>query len=286
MKKTFLLILASAFLPLAAFAQSLNFSPLRVPQFVSVSAVSASDLQLTRLNGVDVFINSGTVALGHRAIVGRTLNVSATAIGYRALQALASGGNANTAFGFDTLRSTNTGIGNTAVGTGAGLANTTGGANVLIGNNAAANGNHFNDVVIGFEAGLNKSGGSQNVLIGNRAGLAMTNGTNNIVIGASGTLVSASGSNQLVIGNALYATNISTSGAWAASFGLNQTQPSATLHVSGTSILGTCTTTLTCGTPQRGAVCYSTVRQALSVCNGSNSWIVVTSNTLVSASGL
>lgn len=62
--------------------------------------------------------------------------------------------------------------------------------------------------------------------------------------------------------------------------------PSSTLHVSGTSILGICNATITCGAPQNGAACYSTVRATLALCNGAGSWIPLVSTTIVSASGL
>ncbi|ACI54450.1 hypothetical protein Rleg2_1156 [Rhizobium leguminosarum bv. trifolii WSM2304] len=62
--------------------------------------------------------------------------------------------------------------------------------------------------------------------------------------------------------------------------------PSATLHVSGTSILGICNASMTCGTSQQGATCWSTVKKSWAGCDGASSWVVQTSTTSVSASAL
>ncbi|ANL71936.1 hypothetical protein AMC83_CH01953 [Rhizobium phaseoli] len=62
--------------------------------------------------------------------------------------------------------------------------------------------------------------------------------------------------------------------------------PSATLQVSGTTIPGICNSSMTCGTQQEGATCWSTVKKSWAGCNGANSWVVQTSSTSVSASAL
>lgn len=61
--------------------------------------------------------------------------------------------------------------------------------------------------------------------------------------------------------------------------------PSATVVVSGTTMLGNCNAAVTCGAPQESAVCYGTTRKTYYVCNGLNSWIPLVSTTAVSASG-
>ncbi|MGG7581697.1 hypothetical protein [Rhizobium sp. Nf11,1] len=62
--------------------------------------------------------------------------------------------------------------------------------------------------------------------------------------------------------------------------------PSASLHVSGTSILGICNSSITCGSSQQGAACWSTVKKSYAGCDGAGSWVVQTSTTSVSASAL
>lgn len=60
--------------------------------------------------------------------------------------------------------------------------------------------------------------------------------------------------------------------------------PSATLHISGTSILGNCATNVTCGAQQAGAMCYRAANNVYYFCDGANSWTPITTSTKVSAS--
>lgn len=102
--------------------------------------------------------------------------------------------------------------------------------------------------------------------------------------------------NNAAAGNTFHFGRVQTGTYWvfnpggtSATVGINTAvgkDPSASLHVSGTSILGICNSNVKCGTNQKGAVCFSTVKNSLASCNGSNSWIPLTSTTLVSASGL
>lgn len=74
--------------------------------------------------------------------------------------------------------------------------------------------------------------------------------------------------------------------AFGATPPLNSFTPSATVHVSGTTIFGICRTNVVCGAPQLGASCFSTVQGRPVYCNGANSWIPAVVTTAVSASAL
>lgn len=68
--------------------------------------------------------------------------------------------------------------------------------------------------------------------------------------------------------------------------GVSTINPSVTLHVSGTSILGRCNAGVTCGANQLSALCYSSTFNSYAMCNGANSWTLLTSSTIISASSL
>lgn len=58
------------------------------------------------------------------------------------------------------------------------------------------------------------------------------------------------------------------------------------MQVSGTSILGNCNTSVTCGSTAAGAMCYRTTNNTYYYCDGANSWTPLTVGAKVSASTL
>jgi len=94
---------------------------------------------------------------------------------------------ANTAVGYQALKSNNGGDNNTAVGHNAGLAVVNGGNNTLI----------------GTQAGVAVTSGANNTLIGQGAGGVLTTGNNNVVVGRDTDLAANSNNSSIIIGEGL-----------------------------------------------------------------------------------
>jgi hypothetical protein len=150
-------------------------------------------------------------------------------VGVRALAHLTPGGNpGNTAFGFDAVNYTSsgveiTGIGydalwsnisgnsNTGVGAQVGLFNQLGSFNTMLGAQAGkgtdtpANSNYSYNTFLGYQNGFYVTTGSNNLTAGHHSGVSLTTGSNNVIL--SGTAanefplpVLSTGSNNLSLG--------------------------------------------------------------------------------------
>jgi hypothetical protein len=156
-------------------------------------------------NGNEALYNNTTgnnnTANGSRALRSNTTGDYNAANGYYALWTNTTGsfntangyalssnteGSYNTANGYQALQLNKTGNGNTANGSNAGRYNTTGSANTLMGYYAGegTSGNSFSSsTIMGYQAGLSLTTGSDNILLGFRAGDNLTSGSSNIIIG-------------------------------------------------------------------------------------------------------
>ena len=172
--------------------------------------------------------------------------------------------NGNTAFGYNALTNTTSGIKNTAIGTEALTSNTTGYGNVAVGNktlsslvngtgniafgqNAAVNlvsGN--NNIVLGLDALSQGNVASENVSIGGDSLKLLNSGTENTAVGYNSgqNLISASQGNVVIGNNAgpstptqesnkLYISNTSGSPLIGGDFLNKEVNISASLHLSG-----------------------------------------------------
>ena len=154
------------------------------------------------------------------------------AIGESALHKVTTDGNFNTAVGYNSGSSLDSGAGNVAIGSDA-LSGTTGygsTGNVVVGNSAMsgnANGtynvvvgadagdglnNAVSNILMGYSAATNLGTGLYNIILGDNAADNLTAGSNNIVIGAT-SVANATGSNQLNIGNFIKASNMGMTGS-------------------------------------------------------------------------
>jgi hypothetical protein len=124
-------------------------------------------------------------AEGEDALFSLTTGVNNTAVGFEALFNNVKGNN-NTAVGWSALLHNTKGLANTAIGSQAMQTNTTGDANVAFGvftlfNNSTG----FRNVAIGTES-LKKVNGFDNVGLGYEAGMNISTGSFNICIGNPG----------------------------------------------------------------------------------------------------
>ena len=164
-------------------------------------------------NAMSAVANSDNcVAVGYEALKssGTTdSNIDAsTAIGYKALTALTTGGN-NTAVGKDALLSLTSGDHNCSFGIGALATEELGQNSIAIGSTAlytqeAGSETGMNNIGIGRNALYNNVTGAKNIAIGTSVGATGTNnfvnGNNNVFIGDSTTGSKAAPTNQIVIG--------------------------------------------------------------------------------------
>ena len=108
---------------------------------------------------------------------------------------------------------------------------TTGDFNIGIGSNAMANQAGQYNIGLG-ERALDGGTGDYNLAFGVNAARYQTSGDNNIAIGVSSSLPSLTGSNQLSIANSIYGFDMGQ--ADIAKIGINTTNPTESLEVSGT----------------------------------------------------
>jgi hypothetical protein len=188
-------------------------------------AVGKNAMQNTTSAGGNVAVGAGalaadttggsSVAIGASAIPIGTNSFYNTVVGAYSGSNISNGANQNVvigalAFQFPTTASYNTAVGQNAM---QGVSGTplTGSFNVAIGISSLLNsqGNSYNNVSIGGNAGQYVTTGYQNTIVGAGAGAAITTGANNILIGNSvNTPTSANVSNTLNIGNAIYGTGM------------------------------------------------------------------------------
>jgi len=122
------------------------------------------------------------------------------AIGHRAGESLAEGGDGNVFLGFESGVHTTTGFGNIFIGRESGIMNTTGSFNTGIGYKAGkSNLEGINNIHIGFAAGEEAVNGSHNVYIGADAGHE-SQGVANVFLGTSAGWNARSGSGNVIIG--------------------------------------------------------------------------------------
>ena len=158
------------------------------------------------------------VAIGNYTLNNNVSGVSNIAVGYCSQQF--STQNGNTSIGSLSLNALIDGLENSAFGA---LA-----LNTVYGSN---------NVGLGARAGNNLQTGSNNIFIGYNAGYGTTNSNQNIIISGDNTFNTRSGDNYLQIGNSIYGNNIYTAGN--SQIGINKSNPSGSLDVSGTVIADT-----------------------------------------------
>jgi len=122
-----------------------------------------------------------------------------TLIGYKAGQAIESGGVRNTLLGHASGFKITTGDDNTSLGQLAGFGNLTGINNTFIGSNSGLSDNttsHSNNTAVGFETLKLITDGASNTVMGSLAGDSITTESNNTLIGKSaGSTISHSSAN-------------------------------------------------------------------------------------------
>ena len=199
-------------------ATTINFGATSGTTTINHDLVVDKDLTVGTTSG-DVVTLNGTVdvALADLSIrggnadpmrVGRGIGEvnTNTALGCRAINS-ASSGSQNTAVGFETLFTTNTGASNTAIGNRALRANGIGTKNVAVGSDAqlvALSGEK--NVSVGNNTLESNSTGNANVCIGHYAGYGVV-GSGNVLIGpaddenSTNATYNVIGSRQLVIGS-------------------------------------------------------------------------------------
>lgn len=141
-------------------------------------------------------------AVGYQAGYTNTTGTNNVAIG-RLSMFLNSSGAANTSVGSQALYS-NTASDNVAIGGEAMYANTSGANNTAVGRYALqANTTASNNTAVGYQAGYNITTGSQNASLGSNAGLNVSTGSYNICLGklaGSGATPVTTGSQNIHIG--------------------------------------------------------------------------------------
>jgi hypothetical protein len=169
------------------------------------------------INATTTFNNEDVTVRGIRVGRGASGVDTNTAFGKEALRLVVGigAGNQNTALGYETLFSNNTGSRNVVVGFRAGRTITNGADNVAMGNDALYTTTvGTKNIAIGTETLFSNVAGEHNVVIGYKAGWGIS-GSGNVVIGPAQNgntsdvtyqLPNPTGSNQLVIG--------SGAGAW------------------------------------------------------------------------
>jgi hypothetical protein len=209
------------------------------------------------LSNISASATAYNTAVGYQAL-SSSVGPQNTAVGGKALSFTSNVNGQNTAVGY-LSQTTQTATGNTSVGAntlilspgnyntviginaGQNMQSTSSnniaiGQNALLGNATSLSSSTYN-IAIGTFAGQNSyasASTTNNIYIGNRAGIN-SSGSSNIVLGgntgASFDVPVIGGSNQLVIANAIYGTNIYTTGS--TKVGINMTTPANTLDVQG-----------------------------------------------------
>lgn len=154
---------------------------------------------------------NNNTAIGYNAGNAITTGDKNTAVGVSSLTAVTTGAD-NTGLGYNSGTSITTGNYNTLLGFQAGDAITTGSSNVAVGYNAlsAEDGNGLN-VAIGANAlgNLNAGANAENVAVGHDAGASATTGGENTIVGATAGDALTIGEKNVAIGhNALGADDV------------------------------------------------------------------------------
>jgi len=134
-----------------------------------------------------------------------------TAFGYYALNATApaatdangnaTGGQLNSAFGYDALLLNTSGSDNSAFGASALTYNTSGTANIALGSGALElNTTGNNNIGIGAAAMKSNEAGSSNTVIGGFAFFSASSGSNNVMVGQQAGAFTNSGSGNVILG--------------------------------------------------------------------------------------
>ena len=147
-----------------------------------ISSVSSSHDTLATALAIKTYVDNQTVTA--TGIVGT--GTGNTAIGTNAMDSVQSGGNQNTAFGFNAGTGITTGDRNVHIGFEAGKLVTEGGRNVYIGayaGDAATGSSEGNNTCVGDSAGSSITDGSENTCLGQGAGASLTTATGHTALG-------------------------------------------------------------------------------------------------------
>tara|TARA_R100001086_G_scaffold80676_2_gene39399 strand:+ start:62 stop:2509 length:2448 start_codon:yes stop_codon:yes gene_type:complete len=147
-----------------------------------ISSVSSSHDTLATALAIKTYVDNQTVSA--TGIVGT--GTGNTAIGTNAMDSVQSGGNQNTAFGFNAGTGITTGDRNVHIGFEAGKLVTEGGRNVYIGafaGDAATGSTEGNNTCVGDSAGSSITDGSENTCLGQGAGASLTTATGHTALG-------------------------------------------------------------------------------------------------------
>jgi len=201
---------------------------------------------------------SGNIALGDKSLQSNTTGINNIAIG--GTQTLFNNltGSSNIALGINSMTQNTIGDSNISIGEDSLRNNISGGRNIIIGVGAGYSNNTRNgNVYIGYNAGYNNDG-SYNIFIGYNVGYGDT-----------------SSGNRLNIGDTIYG-DISSK-----LIGINQTNPNATLDVSGTTIIsgGLTASTISATTYQNLPI--SGVTNGTGISTSKTNGLVTISNTQV-----
>ena len=152
-------------------------------------------------DAIDNTLADGTVAIGRDSLTALTSGIGNVAMGFESLKTEDTG-DGNTAVGYKALKFCNgeDDNGNTAIGYLTLPDLSSGKKNVAIGFKAGVTFNGDNSTIIGYEAGLDATGGAGNsTLIGQEAGKHLNGGTYNTAIGIEA--MKSTGSGNTALGN-------------------------------------------------------------------------------------
>lgn len=192
----------------------------------NLSHVSGSDGQGNMISGIGCgpALTTGNLNAAFGSIAFRFCTTGArnAAFGYRALYQMLSGTD-NIGVGYDSGRMNQAGIQNVVIGKEAGYGNT------------AGTSDYTKCVCIGYRAGFALlTAGTNNVLLGYQAGVNLTSGSGNIVIGNNISSQDPTASSTLNIGNLIFGTSVSgttTNVSTSGNIGIRVPAPLAVLHI-------------------------------------------------------
>ncbi len=181
-------------------------------------------------NNIAGFMNTFT---GASSGLGNTTGNYNTFLGAYAGQTNAAGAD-NVYVGKDSGKANTLGSNNSYLGSQSGY-NSRGSENAVLGYKAgfgASNQSFSSATLVGSQAGLALTTGSDNIMLGYKAGYTVTSGTGNIIIGYEKTTPLATTNNFLNIGGVLFG-DLTIGGLTSGNVGIGTSSPGAKLDVAG-----------------------------------------------------
>jgi hypothetical protein len=165
------------------------------------SSTITNDLSIS---GLTVGKGSGAVAsataFGYQALNATNTGIDNSAFGYQSLFANTSGTD-NSAFGWGSVALTTTGTNNSGIGAGSLFNNTTGSFNTGIGSRSLySNTTASNNTAVGYQAGYSGTTANTNSFFGYQSGYSATTGSVNTFIGYNSGVAVTTGAKNTILG--------------------------------------------------------------------------------------